>query len=432
MARILFVTQYYPPEVGAAQVRISETAQGLVRLGHEVTVLTTVPNYPLGIVPPEYQHGKNREEVREGVKVVRVWSAIGPNRGFVRRLLGMISFGCAAGFLGRRRVGKADIIIVVSPPLFTSIAGRVLARVKRCPIIFNVADLWPESAVQMGALSNRLLIALSERLEWTTYKRAKLIWTVTNTQRQTLLRRGVAPEKVLALPTGVEVGRFQQISREQARAQLGWDNRFVLLYAGTIGMAMGLGTVLEAAQMLRQRPDIQLVLVGEGAERAELQAQAERLGLTNVTFLGRQPSGLIPVFLAACDASLVYLRNLPVFQGALPTKMYEAMACGRPVVLGVDGEARYMAETEAQAAIFAQPGDPEALARAVVRLRDDPGLAHYLGENGRRYANAYLDRRAVIARLNEQVLRLAKRRRGQTATVGVVPEPVVTLRERQR
>ena len=179
MAHIVFVTPYYPPEVGAAQVRISETASRLVARGHEVTVLTTLPNYPLGVVPPEYRDGKNRSELRNGVRIERVWSYVSPNKGFLRRILSQLSFGLLSPFLIGKRLGKPDILIVESPPLFDAFVGRILARRFKAPYIFTVADIWPESAVQLGALNNRALIWLAERLEWSTYRRAGAVWSVT-------------------------------------------------------------------------------------------------------------------------------------------------------------------------------------------------------------------------------------------------------------
>lgn len=403
MARILFITQFYPPEVGAAQARISETAECLVQMGHEVSVLTTLPNYPLGDVPPEYQHGARRRQILGGIRVIRVWSMVGPNRGFLRRIVAQFSFGCLAPWLGFRAVGTPDIIIVVSPPLFTSIAARILARLKRRPYIFNVADIWPESAVQLGALHNRLLIWMAERLEWTTYRHASAVWAVTAGIRDTLVRRGLRPDKVFALPTGVDTARFYPMDRVEARRHLGWDDRFIVLYAGTIGLAHGLGTLLDAAQRLLAYPDVHIVLAGEGAARAALEADAARRGLINVSFLGMQPRDEMPVIICAANACVTPLRKLPLFQGALPTKMYEAMACARPIVLAVDGEARRLAEDEAGAAVYAEPENAAALTEAILRLRAHPELGHRLGEHGRNYVVAHLDRGALTAMLDERI-----------------------------
>src|SRR6266480_1452238 len=176
MAHILLISRYYPPEKAAAAVCVSEIAKRLVKLGYQVTVLTTVPNYPTGIVPPEYRGRILQEEMLDGIRVVRVWSYLSANEGFLRRILSQLSFGFLAPLLGWKKVGRPDVIIVGSPPLFNVIAARILASFMRRPFIFWVADLWPESAVQLGVLRNRLFIRLSERLEWTTYKKARLVW----------------------------------------------------------------------------------------------------------------------------------------------------------------------------------------------------------------------------------------------------------------
>ena len=407
MSNILFVTSYYPPEIGAAQTRNSETAVRLARMGHQVTVLTTLPNYPTGIVPPAYRRGARRREVIDGVTVVRVWSFTSPNSGFLRRILAMLSFGLLAGFSGASKVGKPDTIIVVSPPLFTSIAGRVLAWRKRCPYVFNVRDLWPESAVQMGALHSHAFIWLSERLEWSTYRRARAVWTVTNGQRETLLKRGLPGEKVFWLPIGVDTKRFHPILREQARAELGWDDVFTVLYAGTTGLAHDLGTLLDAADQLRGEAGIRFVLVGDGAAKAGLMADAERRGLGNVTFLPAQPLGKMPQIIAGADACLVPLRQLPIFQGALPSKMFEFMACARPVLLAVDGEARDLAEREAGAAVFVEPGNAEALAAAVLHLYTHQGEGEELGLRGQAYIASHLDLDTIVEQLEARLPGLA-------------------------
>lgn len=403
MSRILLVTPYYPPEVGAAQSFASETAAYLAARGHEVTVLTTLPNYPSGIVPEEYRHGARRRELRDGVSIVRVWSYVTPNKGFFRRILGQLSFGCLAPFLGSRAVGKPEMILMISPPLFTAIAGRALAWRKRCPYIFNVSDLWPESAIQLGVLHNRGLIWLAERLEWSTYLKAARVMVVTKGIYATLERRGLPPERMFLSLIGVDTTRFRPLPRGDARAAVGWDDRFTVLYAGTIGLAHGLGTVLEAAELLRHEAGIRLVLMGDGAEKAHLLAEAQARGLENVTFEPPQPHDRMPLYIASADACLVSLRKLPLFEGALPSKLYEYMACGRPTLLAVGGEARDLAEREAGAGIAVEPENPAALAEAIRALRDQPELAQRLGASGRAFAEAHLDRAKLVADLEEHI-----------------------------
>lgn len=403
MAHILFVTPYYPPEKAAPAVRISETAAQLVKCGHRVTVLTTVPNYPTGIVPHEYRRRLLRRERRDGVSVVRVWSYTSPNKGFLRRILAQLSFGCLAALLGWHAVGRPDVIVVESPPLFDAIVARLMAWGKQCPFVFTVSDIWPESAIQLGMLRNPLLIRLAEWLEWSTYQRAKAVWALTEGIRTTLMKRGLAPERVFTLTNGVDTEKFFPQAKSEARARLGWEDTFTVLYAGTHGLAHGLHTVLDAAEQLLERTEIRFVLAGDGATKAALLADARERGLTNVTFLDAQPHERMPLVLSAADVCLVPLRKVPLFEGALPSKMYEAMACARPILLGVDGEARLLAEQEARAALYVEPENASALVFAIQHLFGHPEIAEALGRNGRAFVERRFDRVQLTKTLEERL-----------------------------
>jgi colanic acid biosynthesis glycosyl transferase WcaI len=425
MARILFITPYFPPEVGAAQARISETAMRLARRGHEVTVLTTLPNYPKGVVFGGYEHGQRRLENWRGVRVVRVWSYITPNKGFFKRILAQLSFGLLAPLFAFRAVGQPDVIIVGSPPLFDAFAGRALAWLKRCPYIFTVADIWPESAVQLGVLRNRAFIWMAERLEWTTYQKAASVWALTEGIRSTLIKRGLPDAHVFRLTNGVDTSQFKPIPRDEARAALGWDNRFTVLYAGTIGLAQGLGIVLDAAERLLDMPGVRFVLAGEGATKDDLQAEAERRGLTNVEFLSSFPYERMPQVLSAADVCLVSLRKLPLFSGAIPSKLYEVMACAKPILLAVDGEARDLVERQAGAAIYVQPENGRELADGVLRLLKRPEEAQALGERGRAFVVANYDRETLTSTLEDYIaaaIETKARRQGFTQGTQTSPQ----------
>ncbi len=408
--RVLFVTPYYPPERGAPQTRVSETAARLVKAGHEVTVLTTLPNYPSGVVPDEYRKGRRRREVLQGVRVVRVWSLIRPNRGLWGRVLAQLSFGCLAGLIGWRAVGRPDVIIVESPPLFDVIAGRLLAWSKGCPYILTVADIWPESAVQMGVLSARWAIWLAERLEWSSYQRAGAVWTVTDGIRAALTSRGLSARRTFVLPNGVDTARFRPDERREARRQLGWDDAFTVLYAGTVGLAQGLEIVVEAAEQLQGHPDIRFVVLGDGAAKADLETTARRRGLRNVAFPPGQPHSRMPTVIAAADACLVSLRRIPLFRAALPSKLYEAMAGARPILLAVDGEARQLIVEKAAAGIYVEPGDAAMLAEAILALRAQPDRALDLGLRGRAFVERHFDRDRLTEVLADHIGSLVENR----------------------
>jgi len=413
MTHILFISRYYPPEKGAEAVCVSETAKHLVERGNQVTVLTTVPNYPTGIVPLEYRGHAVQEEMIDGVRVVRVWSYASPNKGFLRRVLAQFSFAMMAPLLGLKVVGNPDVIIVRCPPLFNVIAARVIARLKRCPFVFGVADLWPESAVQLGALRNRFFIKLAEWLEWSTYKRAALVWVVTEGIRDRLIQRGLAPEHIFLLTNGVDTSGFHPIPQNIAREELGWDERFTVLYAGTHGLSHGLMALLDAAEQLQYHTDVRFVLAGDGSEKAKLVAQARRRGLTNITFLEALPHNSVPTLLAAADACLVHVRkDVSLFQGMLPIKMYEAMACARPILLAINGEARRLAEQEAGAALYVEPENAEDLVALILYLQIHPELAAVMGKRGRAYVKAKFDYDQLTALLDERITVLLGKNEG--------------------
>lgn len=414
MARILFVTPYFPPEVGAAQARISETALRLVRRGHAVTILTTLPNYPKGAVFPGYERGQRRREDWNGVRVIRVWSYISPNKGFLRRILSQLSFGLLAPFLAAGKLGRQDVIIVESPPLFDAFAGRALRFLMRRPFIFIVADIWPESAVQLGALRNKALIWLAERLEWSTYQRAALVWAVTEGIRKELVARGLPERKVFRLTNGVDTEKFKPIPRDEARARLGWDDRYTVVYAGTVGLAQALEIMLNAADALRETPGLRFVIAGEGAAKDELMAEARRRGLTSVEFLDAFPHAQMPTVLSAADALLVSLKKIPLFDGAIPSKLYEAMAAERPTLLAVDGEARELVVRQAQAALFVEPENGRALAAAIAWLREHPAEAQALAARGRAFVQANFDRELLTDALVGHVYTAMGRRAPKT------------------
>jgi glycosyltransferase involved in cell wall biosynthesis len=263
----------------------------------------------------------------------------------------------------------------------------------------------------LGVLRNRFLIRLAEWLELSSYRRAAAIWSVTQGTHQLLLKRVQPPEKVFLVPNGVDTEKFRPLPQAQARAEVGWDaNSFILLHAGAVALAHGLMVLLEAAEHLRSYPDIRLIILGEGTAKAALVAEAERRHLTNVVFWGAQPHDRLPVFIAAADACLASVLKAPLFEGTVPVKAYEAMACARPLALAVDGEARQLIAEQAGAALYVEPGSASALAHTILQLRDQPELARSLGQRGREFVKAHFDRDQLVVTLEERLLALLERR----------------------
>jgi glycosyltransferase involved in cell wall biosynthesis len=296
-----------------------------------------------------------------------------------------------------RRAGRADVIFVESPPLAIGVAALAYSWFKRAPFIFNVSDIWPQSAIEMGALRNRAAIWIAERFERSLYRHARKVSVVTPGILEKLAARGVPKDELFLLTNAVDTDVFRPDAPDaELGRRLGIDGRKVFLYAGTHGMAQGLDVILEAARLTRDRAILYL-LTGEGADKERLQAQARARSLANVVFLPNQPRDVMPRLLNLAYATIIPLRRLDVFQAALPSKMFESMASARPIVLAVWGEAARLVE-EAKCGLVVEPEDPVALAEAVERLAADPVLAERLGAAGRAYAIENFDRSKVAAR----------------------------------
>jgi glycosyltransferase involved in cell wall biosynthesis/SAM-dependent methyltransferase len=389
--RLLFVTHYFHPEVGAPQTRIFEAARGLRARGHEVTVLTGLPNYPDGIVQEPYRGRLLMTEDLDGIRVVRCAVYPAANRGFGRRLANHASFA-AASLPAAGRARPADVVVVESPPLFTAVAGVGIARGLRAPLVLNVADLWPESAVQLGVLRGASAIRLAEALERFAYRHAAAITVPTPGMRTILLARGIAPERVTYLPNAVDVRRF-------AGAPPPPHTGTRLVYCGTVGMAQGVGTIIEAVALLAEMGErYELDIVGDGAEREGLERLVRQRGLAGVRFRGRLPADAVPAVVARADIALMSLRDVPLFEDAVPTKVLEYMAAGRPVVAAARGQVARLVD-EVGAGVACPPEYPAALAAAIRRVAADRPRAHQMGENGRRYVIAERSRDAMVQRL---------------------------------
>ncbi len=399
--RILYLSQYFPPEVGATQTRAYEMARSLVTTGHHVTVITEFPNHPKGIIPPTY-HGKwlERSEL-DGIEVIRVWVKTSPTKNFRTRLVFYFSYMINAALAGLFLVkGKYDAIYATSPPLFVGGAALAISYLRRIPLLFEVRDLWPESAVAMGELSNPKAIMLSEWLEKACYQRARQIIVVTKGIYNRLIERGYAPDKLSLIFNGanVDLFYFQPEAGQAVRQQLGLQDKFIVMYAGIHGLAQGLETIVEAAFLLSSQPDIHFLLVGEGPVKEQMMSLAQQRNLVNITFHPEVPHTHMPAFLSAAAVTLVPLRRLALFEGALPSKMFDAWACQRPTLVSINGEAK-QALLQAQAGLFIEPENPTALVKAILELRADPAACQQMGLNGRRAVIENYSRQAQAKQL---------------------------------
>lgn len=388
--KILYVSQYFPPEMGAPSARAAELADHWARAGHEVSVLTGFPNHPTGIVPPEWRGRLRHLAYKDrfgNVDVFRTWLWPLPNRKAHERMRNYASF-CLSAALRGLTIPRPDVIIATSPQLLVGLSGFWLGSARRIPFVFEVRDLWPESltAVGVGSEDSFLHQALS-RVARLLYDRSDRVVVVTPAFQNRLTEHwGVPSKKISIVENGVETEMFSPSApvTTNIRQQLGLEGKFVASYIGTIGNAHGLETVLDAAQQLEQNPKIAFLLIGEGAEKHRISAALRARQLTNVRVLDQQPRETIPAFILASDACLVLLKKADVFKTVIPSKMLEFMSCARPVILGVDGQARKILD-EANAGIAIEPENSDDLVRAVNFLANDPSAATAFGRKGREY-----------------------------------------------
>ena len=425
--KILYVSQYFPPEMGAPAARADELSRHWAAAGHEVTILTGFPNHPTGVVPPEYRGPLRRLVMREqadGVNVVRTWLLPFPNRKAYERMLNYSSFYVSAAVTGMF-LSRPDVVIATSPQLLVGLSGCWLARWKRVPFVFEVRDLWPESLAAVGVASgNSLLHRTLAKIAGFLYRRADRIVVVAPAFEDHLVKYWRVPgNKISVIENGVETRLFApQPPNSQSgitlKRDIGAEGKFVVSYLGTIGMAHGLEIIIKAAARLRDtNPEIVFLVVGEGAEKERIIALARQRSLNNVRFLDQQQREKIPAYIGASDVCLVLLKKSDVFKTVIPTKMLEFMSCARPVILGVDGQARTILE-EARAGIVIEPENSDALVNAIRDLAANQGLATELGQNGREYIVRNLSRRQTAEKyisMLEHLLKLPERRRSEVA-----------------
>jgi colanic acid biosynthesis glycosyl transferase WcaI len=387
--KILYVSQYFPPEMGAPAARAAELSRYWACGGHEVTVLTGFPNHPTGVVPLEYRSKFRRMigcEDSEGVKVIRTWLLPFPNRKPYERMLNYSSFCLSAGTTGLF-LRRPDVIIASSPQLLVGLSGWWIARHKSVPFVFEVRDLWPESlsAVGMGSEASLLYRSLGKIADFLYWHADRVVVVTPAFQDYLAEHRRLPREKLSVIENGVEIDLFSPQNANPVRKELEADGKFIVSYIGTTGMAHGLETLVEAAAQLQSvAREVLFLVVGEGADKQRVIDLVRLRRLTNVHFLGQQARHKIPAYICASDACLVLLKKSDVFKTVVPTKMLEFMSCACPVILGVDGQAREIVE-KAQAGIFIEPGNAADLARAVITLLSNSPLRESLGRNGRRY-----------------------------------------------
>jgi glycosyltransferase involved in cell wall biosynthesis len=374
--KILFLSDNFPPEVNAPASRTYEHCRYWASLGHDVTVVTCAPNFPKGRVFPVPRNRLWHTEMIDGVRVVRVWSFITANQGFFRRTLDYVSYMLSA-ILAAPFLGRPDVVVATSPQFFAACAGYVVSRMRRAPFIFELRDLWPDSIKAVGVMKQSSLVRMLERVEMFLYRKASGIVTVTDSFRTVLGGRGVDVSKIQVVTNGVDLSRFCHRPRDaQLSKALDLDGKFVVGYVGTLGLAHGLETVLDAAELAKSWPDgdrYRFLLLGDGACKQGLMASARERGLTNVQFLDTVPKEQVARYWSLLDVSVIHLRKSELFEGVIPSKLFECMGMGIPVLHGVPGESAAIVKEEGVGVVF-ESGNAQELADGILRISRDGAL----------------------------------------------------------
>ena len=408
--KLLILTQYFPPEVGAPQNRIYELALRLKSKGIDISVLTAMPNYPQMIIHKEYKGKCYCKEDMNGLIVHRTWIYVSKSKKIIFRLLNYFSFVFSSLWFGLIKIRKHDVLLVESPPLFLGITAYLLSRAKKAKMIFNVSDLWPESAEKLEIISNKRILSLATKLEEFCYRKSALITGQTQGIVNNIQSR-FSNKRVYWLKNGVDI-KFYDVNKALSETN-SWrkingysDEDFILFYGGIIGHAQGLELILNAAKLLEEKDRIKFVLLGSGPEKEKLLSLKQELQLTNLEFYDAVPKSKMQEIIMDMDATIVPLKRLDLFKGAIPSKIFENLALKKPILLGLEGEAKQLFIDEGNCGLAFEPENTEDLVKQIITLYNNPELAKELGENGLKYASENFNRDKIAEELFEELERL--------------------------
>ena len=406
--RILFFSHYFPPEGNAPASRVYEMCKRWANDGYDVTVVTCAPNHPAGVLYPGYRNRLVQRRMVDGIRVVRVWTYLAANKGKRRRALNFLSYMVTATIAGILICRRPHVLIATSPQFFCGWAGVLTSFIRRIPLVLEIRDIWPESLHAVGAVTKSSVINFLEQLEQRMYARARRIVTVGEGYKEQLIARGVEAGKIDIVTNGVDRELFNTRAcgkAFRARYKIN-ESDFVVSYVGTIGMAAGLEVVLRVARALKERSrhEVKLVLVGDGANRAQLQRAARAEKLDNIIFTGRLDKSDVPDAIAAADACLVHLRKKELFESVLPSKIFEAAGMKKPIILGVKGHAAALVQ-RANAGICVEPESETEIVAAIDRLHAERALCATFGGDGHSYIAKHFDR----DRLSDDYLQILQR-----------------------
>ncbi len=409
--KILLCTQYFLPETNAPAARWGYFVKYLANQGHEITVLTSFPNHPLGTIFPGYKNQWRLEENMEGMKIIRTWTFISASKKFLPRFLNYFSFIFSSFFVGLF-LNDFDIMIASSPPLSVAILGRWLSQIKKIPLVLDIRDLWPEAIITTGYLSSKnWFYKLLENEEKKCYQKAKKILVNSMAIYQELIKnKGVIQEKIVFIPNGADLEFFKPINEEEkqkAKKDFNLENKFVVLYTGLLGFAQAPEVLVDAAEILKDNKDIIFIVAGAGPLEADLKFKIENLKLSNIVLLGQKPKAEMPKLIAMADVGLIPYKNKETYYKNIPSKMFDYLAGGIPVIINLDGEAARIIK-EAQAGLVVKADDAKALSKGILELYANKTLREVMGRKGREYAEKNFDKKIAAQNL-ETILKNVKK-----------------------
>jgi glycosyltransferase involved in cell wall biosynthesis len=382
--KILFVTHYFPPEVNAPANRTHEHCRRWVQDGHDVTVITGIPNHPRGEIFEGFENRWIQQDEIDGIRVIRTWMYLAPNAGFAKRVANYLLFALTS-VLASFRVRSPDIVVATSPQFFVGVAGAIIAKLKRRPFVLEIRDLWPKSVVELGQLKPGLILSTLEGLEKWLYRSAQGVVVNTQTFQEHITARGVPSDRIELVYNGIDPTLFSPRAKNHALlAHHELDGLVTIAYVGTLGLAHGLMLLIDVAEEMKERTELRFVLIGDGADRAKLEAEITNRGLENIKLLGLQPRQSMPDWIASIDILLVLLRDLPVFETVIPSKIFEFLAEERPVILAAKGEIRRLIDG-ASAALVIDPEETKQLVDAIEEVVAQPEAAAKRAAAGRRW-----------------------------------------------
>ena len=408
----LLITQYFPPESGSASLKMADLAKYIVYKKHNITVITSFPNYPYGKVYNGYRMGIYKKEKINGINIIRTPLYITSKRhSFKHRMINHISFMVTSiygSFLSR----KPDLIYYYSPPPFLGFSAWILGKYFRVPIVGEFNDLWPQAPIALGIIKNKYIKKIAEMFEKFIYDRTNHLFFYSTTMREEIIKRGIPKNKTEIHPLWVSTDEFCQASPEEVaklKMEYYFDKKFIVMYAGYIGIPQGLNILAEIAQGLKNYKDILFVLVGDGTEKENIKKIVEKLGLKNIRFVPIQPKEKIPILLSAADILFVHLDPAPHRMGTIPAKILAYMSMGKPLIVGVLGETTNIIK-ESQSGILIKPRDNEAICKGILTLYNNYEMRERMGCNARDYAVKYFNKNSILENLETRLIEIAERK----------------------